>query len=118
MNDKTRIRDDLEPFGIRDIAPGDRLEIEGYVAGDSVVATHLEREDRDNAVVISGPLEDVDDLNDRVMLLGLQPIDVPEDDSSGGIDGTEDLEIGDIVEIGWDDFSDLSQPAEEIALED
>lgn len=121
VNDKTRIRDDrddLEPFGIGDIASTDRLEIEGYVEGDSVVATRLEREDENNAVVVGGPLENVDDVRGTVTLLGLGPIDVSGADFSGGIDNTEDLEVGDVVEIGWDNFSDLGRPADEIALED
>jgi hypothetical protein len=39
-------------------------------------------------------------------------------DFSGGIDRTADLNVGDVVEIGWDNFSGLGQPADEIALED
>jgi hypothetical protein len=121
VNDKTRIRDDRddrELFGIRDIAQGDWLEIEGYVEADSVVATRLEREDPNSAVVIGGPLENVDDFTDTVTLLGLGPIDVSSADFSGGIDRTADLNVGDVVEIGWDNFSGLGQPADEIALED
>ena len=102
----------LEPF------VGTPVLLEGYVEGDSVVATRLEREDPDNAVVIGGPLEDVDDSTDTVTLLGLGPIDVSSADFSGGIDTTSDLKVGDVVEIDWDNFSDLGQPADEIALED
>jgi hypothetical protein len=63
-------RDDVSVFGLDDIAGGDFLEIEGYLADDgSVVATQVQRDESDD-VVVRAPLEAFDTDAGSVTLLG------------------------------------------------
>jgi hypothetical protein len=50
-------RDEVEPFGIADIAPGDFLDIEAYVDGaGTLIATQVQRDDADDTE-LRGPAD-------------------------------------------------------------
>ncbi|WP_070987192.1 DUF5666 domain-containing protein [Halofilum ochraceum] len=121
ITDRTRLKDDsggIDAFGVGDIAPGNYLEIDGYVAngGASVVATRLEREDPEDQAVIEGPVQSFDAANQSITLLG---ITVRIDEAVIEDGPISDLPEGTIVEITWNQAApDLSESADEVEIEE
>jgi hypothetical protein len=122
VTDRTRLKDDtneVDAFGVGDIAPGNFLEIDGYVADDgaSVIATRLEREDPEDSTTIAGPVQDVVCETNLISLLGIQVnIDGAEFDDGGSCD---DITTGTIVELTWNSaVNNLSTSVDEVEIED
>lgn len=67
----------VHDFGFRDLAIGDRIEIRALLAGESVIATRLERDDPDDSVTLKAPVEAV--ARPSLTLLGVM---VTSDDST------------------------------------
>ena len=115
-------RDDIDRFTLADIAPGDFLEIEAYLAGDRLVATVIDREETDDEVV-QAPVESFNAGSD-ITLLGvtfsvsegeteyenLQDQDIP------GTAFFAQLQPGDLVKLKDDELAD--GVADEIEFED
>jgi hypothetical protein len=51
-------RDELRPFGIANLSPGNFLKIEGFWDGNKVIATRLERLEGEDKFKIRGPITD------------------------------------------------------------
>ncbi len=121
ITDRTRLKDDtgrIDAFGVDNIAQGDYLEIDGYVSGDgvSVIATRLEREDPEESTIIEGPVQEFDDENDRVTLMGIE-VDIQGATFDDG--SKSEIAVGTIIEITWSGTDiDLSDPADEVEIED
>lgn len=65
-------RDDEEPFGIGDFAPGDFFEVEGISDGaGGVIAHEVERDEVDD-VRLRGPLDSADEASGKLTILGLE----------------------------------------------
>jgi hypothetical protein len=120
-------RDELEPFGINDIATNDFLVIEGYVDGDGdFIVAQVER-DEPGDIELRGPADvpptSGDDTSGTVSILGVSirtnsSTDF-EDASDGDISGTQffiDVENLDLVEFTDKDPADGI--ADEVEFED
>ena len=72
-DDMTLFRDhsaaEVVDFGLDDLVVGDRAEIRACIDGDTVVATRLERDDADDGVTLTAPVESVD--RPSITLLGV-----------------------------------------------
>ncbi len=127
INDQTRVRDDRDEermFDISDLAEGDRVEVKGYVEGDVVIATRLERDEADTSATLQGPVDAFDVNNMTVTLLGITvsvdagteyEIDEVESVLAGDFFGY--LAEGMIVKVKWDPFVDVTGPATELEIE-
>jgi hypothetical protein len=122
VTDRTRLKDDTGPtdeFGVGDIvATEDYLEIDGYMSDDgtSVIATRVEREDPEEQTVIEGPVQEFNEANSAITLLGITVNIADADVDDGPID---ELPAGTIVEITWNKANpDLSESADGIEIEE
>ncbi len=124
MEDK---RDGVSSFSLADIGDNDYLEIRGFIdANNTFVATELRRDKSDSKVEIRGPVSVKDPVAGTVRILGV----TVNTNSSTELKGLNDdrlttsqffdaiVEGLTVVKAKWDPFSDTSQPAKELELED
>lgn len=50
-------RDQIEPLGLANLAPGDYVEVRAYLDGDQLVASRVERDQTDTELVLRGPVD-------------------------------------------------------------
>jgi hypothetical protein len=121
---------DLNPFGLANINVADRIEMRGFLDGNNLIASRLEREDTnpdpDEKVELQAPLEASNATGGTVTLLG---ITVPattalgtqfEDENDNPI--SQDafytaLTSSALIKVKWDPFTSTASPADEVSLE-
>lgn len=124
MEDK---RDGISSFSLADIGDNDYLEIRGFIgANNTFVATELRRDKSDSKVEIRGPVSVKDPVAGTVTILGV----TVNTNSSTELKGLNDERLTasqffdaifeglTVVKAKWDPFSDSSQSAKELELED
>jgi hypothetical protein len=127
---ETELEDDsdaeLDPFTLLDLAPGDQVEIRGYLDGTQVVASFLERENEEDDTSLRGPVSSIDDIgNFRVEILGTL---IHTDGNTEYRDENDApmtqqaffqaLELGTFVSAKWEPFLGLDLPVDELSIED
>jgi hypothetical protein len=119
-------RDDSPSFSLADISTGDYLEIRGFIgANGDFIASELEREDNDDDVEIRGPVSAKDPVAGTVTILGVMV-----NTNGSQFEGLNDEQLTaeqfyaaiveglTVVKAKWKPFSDISQSAKELSLED
>ena len=119
-------RDDLDPFSVSDIMPGDFLEIRGNSADVVIIANEVEREDDDDTRV-RGPADNVDITERSLTILGVSIVT----SSNTQYEGLDDevltadaffnaLAAGQtLVDAQWDGtVTDTTVAVRELSLED
>ena len=125
-NRATRLEDELEPevtpLMIGDLRPGEFLEIEAYLDGDSLVATSIERDEADDEQV-QAPVEDFLE-GSSIQLLGLTysldggtAYENIEDDDIPATAFFAQLRVGDLVKITDGDDNPADAFADEVEVE-
>ena len=119
-------RDDIEPFQLEDILPGDFLEIRGNSTGVVLYANEIERDDEDDTRV-RGPAENIDAGTRTLTILGVSIITNASTQYQGFADEalTADsffallAEGQTLVDAQWQGVvTDSTIPVEELSLED
>jgi hypothetical protein len=130
----TELEDDVSgssgPFTLNDLMIGDYVEVRGYVEGSVIVASELEREDDpapgQNRAQLRGPLTNFFEPAETVEIQGVTVIEedgTTEYQNENEITVDRDtffdlLVIGNSIKAEWDDFGSLSDPADDLSLED
>ena len=113
-------RDGVEPFGLSDLQAGDYVELRGFLDGQALVASELEREEFDTRTRMRGPVTDEDEAAGRVDILGVSVVGV---EGQTDYDGTQaefhaEVELGTFVEAEWDLFVSTSETADSLSIEE
>ena len=127
----TRFEDDssanVQQFGLDDIVAGNYIEMRGSFVGSDVVASRIERED------IPVPLEvklrglvEAENSGVSVTILGNvlsdnDAVTVYTDENDNVITEAQfynDVNVGDVVEAKWNNFSGILMPVDEFDIED
>lgn len=122
-------RDDVEPFTLNDLVAGDYIEVRGFLEGSTVVAVELEREDNPSAelALLRGPLTAFDKNASTVEIQGMTVNDLIgttqyEDENENSVDRDTFYDVllpsAEQVRAEWEDFGDLSTPADMLSLEE
>ena len=124
MEDK---RDDVSSFSLADISSNDYLEIRGFIgANGAFIASELRRESDDKKVELRGPVSVKDEVASMVTILGVA-VNIGGNTDIFGLSGNRIsptqffasiVERLTVVKVKWDPFSDVSQSAKEVELED
>ena len=140
----TELEDDVSgssgPFTLNDLMIGDYVEVRGFVEGSVIVASELEREDDpapgQNKAQLRGSLTAFDKLAETVEIGccdGIQAVTVVEEDGTTEYEDENEtpvdrdtffdalvnvLATGGSIKAEWDDFGSLSDPADDLSLED
>ncbi|MEQ9464030.1 MAG: DUF5666 domain-containing protein [Haliea sp.] len=123
LDARTRLDDDtdqVEDLALADIFPGDFLEVEAFLDGDTLFATTIDRDD-DNDHVLQGPVQsfnpgvDITILGLAFSTAGAQFEDRDDDEISSELFFAS-VEVGDLVKIKDDDPADGT--ADEVEFED
>ena len=113
LDSKTRLDDDTdaaEDLGIADLTSGDFLEVEAVQSGDSLLATRIDRDDRDDDI-LQAPVEaftpgvDITILGITYSTAGAEFENQNDDSISSGEFYTQ-LQIGDLVKVKDEDIAD------------
>lgn len=118
-----------EPFGLQHISAGQYLEVRGFLLGNTdIIAAQIERDDFDISdlrVEIRGPVDDVNPVQTRVTVLGIgldtdndTEFEGPQENALTSTAFYDLVEVGDIVEGRWDNFTSPLAPLDELGLED
>ncbi len=125
----TRLEDDSDvgkdPLTLADIGIGERLEIRGFLDGETVVASRIERENADDRVRLRGPVSAVDGQAGTLAILGVALTTASgtteyEDTDEATITAAQFFAaapIGQFVTATWDVFVSTGQPVDKLALE-
>ena len=123
---------DVSPLTLEDLAPGDVVEVRGFLDGARVIAAGIEREDADpdaetrlRAPADAAPVVAADGTVE-LLLLGIA---VTGDRSSTRYEGDDDgilsqaafvelVDGGTVVEATWNAFTDVSQRVDVLAIEE
>jgi hypothetical protein len=124
VRDETELEDksaaDVDPVAFADIGIGDRIEMRGFLDGNNVIASELEREDSQSDARLRGRVTAKDAAASTVTILG---VTVTGNDATqyGGASGQaaffNAVQVGDFVDADWDVFSSTNVPADELSLE-
>ncbi len=128
--DSLRLEDDssadVDPLTFVDLGIGDEVEIRGYLDGDTVVATRIEREDAADRARLRGPVGAEDAAAGTVTVLGVTM------SGQSGVTQYEDIndnvitqaqfhdavQEGTFVQGRWDNYVDTNQVVDELSIED
>lgn len=120
---------DLDPFTLDQLQPGDWVELQGFADSDVLVVTELERESPDGGARLVAPVTAFDGAAQSLELLNLAIASDPV--TTAFLDDDEPLDAaaffaalasGDLVEARWASFDAAqpvsAQPASELSLDD
>ncbi len=128
--DSLRLEDDssagVDPLTFADLGIGDEVEVRGYLDGETVVATRIEREDAADRARLRGPVGAEDAAAGTVTVLGVTIT------GQSGVTQYEDLDDniitqaqfhdavqeGTFVQGRWDNYVDTNQVVDELSVED
>ncbi len=126
LDTRTRLDDDTgqdDNLRLSDIAPGDFLEVEAYLDGDTLVATTIDREDDDDDHVLQGPVQSFNAGMDITILgltystsAGVTEFEDRDDDDISSELFYSTVEEGDLVKIKDEEIADGI--ADEVEFED
>lgn len=116
----------VNPLSLSDLGLGDYVEVRGYLDGNTVVASRLERDDPQNRARLRGPVTaenagagTVDILSVRVT--GQAGITAYRDRNDAAINQAqfhEAVGVGSFVRARWDNFVNTNQVVDELEIED
>lgn len=116
VNTQTQLedeRDDVEPFRLVDLAPGDYVEVRGYRDGTDLVAARIERNDTSTELELRGPVDAPDPTGSPFSILGISvTTDIGtefEDTTDSGISAANFYALvgpDDVVEVRQDSRTD------------
>ncbi|MGE0624467.1 MAG: DUF5666 domain-containing protein [Pseudomonadales bacterium] len=133
VRDGTRLedrRDDLDPFTLNDLMPGDVVRARGFLEGTRVVAVEVERSSPNpgnERTLLRGPVTGFDKAAATVAVQNVNIVDGigatdyrDEDGDAVDRDPFYDLLLPDARELNviWDDFGSLADPADRLTIED
>lgn len=119
----------VQLFGFNNLQIGDFVEVRGFLEGDTVVATKLERDELEPDFRLQAPATNIDPINGSLELIGISintdldteyedvndtPFSSPEQENF--FDALAVLPGG-LVKAKWKEFTSTSIPVDELSLE-
>lgn len=110
------------PFNLHSLAPGDYLEVSAYVDGADTAVSHLQRAEFEEEVEATGLVTGFDEVSVTVMgqRIPFSPQTEYEvaDESVSLAEFREQLAVGQLLEVSWDDYQGPATPADELSVGD
>jgi len=112
---------DVSPFTFADFAVGDRVKVRGFLDGNSVIASQVERDDPGPGAQLRGRVTATNPAASQIAIFGVTVTGNGATQYGGASGQTaffNSIRIGDSVEAQWDTFTATTVPADNLSVED
>lgn len=116
--------DDDRTLSLQSLVAGDYVDVKAAFEGNQLLASLVEREERETEAELQGPVTAVNSQQGTLSVLGqaitLGPdteYEISDDVETSRTNFLDALTIGDVIKVKWEDFSQISQPPDSIEIE-